>query len=182
MVCWAHSSRKREQTMRPSLWSPPVDLAAQQVTLGELHLDRAYLTSHWVRERSPDLAIYCKAWPVRNRHGFPKTAFSLNWDQQTIECPHQVVIPFHLGQTVHFPAEICATCPVQVRCTTSNHGRSVAIHPDERLLEELREPQATPLGRADLRERVQVEHTLAHVGRWQGRRARYRGLRMTRPG
>ena len=31
--------------------------------------------------------------------------------------------------------------------------------------------------RAKLRERVAVEHTLAHVGRWQGRRARYRGLR-----
>jgi hypothetical protein len=26
-------------------------------------------------------------------------------------------------------------------------------------------------------ERVAVEHTLAHVGQWQGRRARYRGVR-----
>jgi hypothetical protein len=32
-------------------------------------------------------------------------------------------------------------------------------------------------GRARLRERVTVEHSLAHVGRWQGRRARYRGQR-----
>jgi NAD(P)-dependent dehydrogenase (short-subunit alcohol dehydrogenase family) len=31
----------------------------------------------------------------------------------------------------------------------------------------------TPAGRAQLRERVQVEHALAHVGHWQGRRARY---------
>lgn len=153
------------------------DLAAQQVGLGELHLDRAYLTSHWVRERSPELAIYCKAWPVRNRHGFPKTAFALDWEQQTITCPHQIVIPFRLGQTVHFPEEGCAACPLQTRCTTSVHGRSIAIHRDERLLAELRERQATPLGRAKLRERVPVEHTLAHVGRWQGRRARYRGIR-----
>src|SRR6266566_208029 len=28
-----------------------------------------------------------------------------------------------------------------------------------------------------VRERVAVEHTLAHVGQWQGRRARYRGVR-----
>jgi transposase len=28
-----------------------------------------------------------------------------------------------------------------------------------------------------LRQRVKVEHTLAHVGRWQGRRARYVGQR-----
>ena len=37
--------------------------------------------------------------------------------------------------------------------------------------------QQTPHGRAKLRERVKVEHTLAHVGRWQGRRARYLGQR-----
>ena len=30
---------------------------------------------------------------------------------------------------------------------------------------------------AKLRERVAVEHTVAHVGHWQGRRARYRGHR-----
>jgi hypothetical protein len=34
-----------------------------------------------------------------------------------------------------------------------------------------------PAGRANLRERIQVEHALAHVGRWQGRRARYIGTR-----
>ena len=34
-----------------------------------------------------------------------------------------------------------------------------------------------PEGRAKLRERVAVEHALAHVGHWQGRRARYRGTR-----
>jgi hypothetical protein len=34
-----------------------------------------------------------------------------------------------------------------------------------------------PHGRAKLRERVKVEHTLAHVGRWQGDRARYLGPR-----
>jgi hypothetical protein len=42
---------------------------------------------------------------------------------------------------------------------------------------ELRERQLTPEGRMNLRERVAVEHTLARVGRWQGRRARYRGAR-----
>jgi len=45
----------------------------------------------------------------------------------------------------------------------------VSIHPDEKLLAELRQRQQTPAGRAKLRERVQVEHALAHVGHWQGR-------------
>ena len=71
---------------------------------------------------------------------------------------------------------MCGLC-VASRCTTSASGRSVSIHPDEALLQELRERQQTPQGRAQLRERVAVEHALAHVGRWQGRRARYRGVR-----
>jgi Transposase DDE domain len=49
--------------------------------------------------------------------------------------------------------------------------------PDEHLLAELRQRQLTPYGRAKLRERTAVEHTLAHIGHWQGRRARYRGER-----
>ena len=67
----------------------------------------------------------------------------------------------------------CAACPLRARCTTSSSGRSVAIHPDEELLSELRARQATPAGRATLRERVHAEHALAHIGHWQGRRARY---------
>jgi Transposase DDE domain len=53
----------------------------------------------------------------------------------------------------------------------------VSIHPDEALLAEPRQRQHTPEGRAKLRERVAVEHAPAHVGHWQGRRARYRGTR-----
>jgi len=53
----------------------------------------------------------------------------------------------------------------------------VQVHADEQLLVELRARQQTPQGRARLRERVAVEHALAHVGHWQGRRARYLGLR-----
>ena len=153
------------------------DLAFQPIYLRELHIDRGYLSSRLVRERPADLVIYCKAWPVRNGDRFPKTAFSLDWQRQVLRCPQDVLMPFAPGGVVHFPAATCAACPLRARCTTSSHGRSVTIHPDERLLEELRQQQLTPLGRAKLRERVAVEHALAHVGHWQGRRARYRGNR-----
>jgi Transposase DDE domain/Transposase domain (DUF772) len=153
------------------------DLDRQPVHLNELHIDRAYLSSTLVRERPADLVIYCKAWPVRNGDCFPKTAFTLDWDQRTIRCPNGALLPFEPGGTVRFPSATCAACPLRDRCTTSANGRSVAIHPDERLLTELRQRQATPTGRAKLRERVAVEHALAHIGRWQGRRARYRGGR-----
>jgi Transposase DDE domain/Transposase domain (DUF772) len=153
------------------------DLVPQQVRLEELHIDRAYLSSAWVRERLETLTIYCKAWPVRNRGRFPKTAFLLDWEAGTIQCPNAVTIPFTVGSIVRFPVERCTTCPLQVQCTTSSQGRSVSLPSDEQLLCELRERQQSPAGRAKLRERVAVEHALAHVGRWQGPRARYRGQR-----
>jgi transposase len=153
------------------------DLARQDAVLAELHTDRGYLSSTLVRDRPDDLAVFCKAWPVRNGDRFPKTAFALDWDAGTLRCPAGAVQPFALGGTVRFPAATCAACPLRARCTASAAGRSVAIHPDERLLAELRERQATPAGRAQLRERVAAEHTLAHLGHWQGDRARYRGKR-----
>ena len=44
-------------------------------------------------------------------------------------------------------------------------------------MQELREHQTSRLGRAKLRERITVEHSLAHIGQWQGDRARYLGIR-----
>lgn len=154
-----------------------VDLDRQEVCLKELHIDRAYLSSHLVRERSDELEIYCKAWPVREGKQFHKQTFALDWQRQIIRCPAEQEMPFVPGAVVHFPKEICAQCPLKAQCTSSAKGRSVSIHPDEALLVELRQGQQTPQGRSKLRERVAVEHTLAHVGHWQGRRARYRGLR-----
>ena len=154
------------------------DLDAAGWHLSELHIDRAYLSSDLVRDRGPDLQVFCKAWRVRNTGGrFAKDQFTLDFDTGQLTCPAGVAMPFEPGKTVRFPAGTCAACQLRARCTTSSHGRSVAIHPDEALLTELRQRQQTPEGRAELRERVAVEHALAHVGHWQGRRARYLGTR-----
>jgi hypothetical protein len=154
------------------------DLEAAGRTLAELHIDRAYLSSALVRDRGPDLAIYCKAWRVRNTGGrYAKDQFSLDFAAGQLTCPAGVTMPFQPGKTVHFPKDTCAACPLRACCTTSSNGRSVSVHPDEALLAELRQRQQTPAGRAKLRERTQVEHALAHVGHWQGRRARYCGIR-----
>jgi transposase len=154
------------------------DLGAAGLALSELHIDRAYLPSDLVRDRPPELAIFCKAWRVRGTGGrYPKTDFALDFDAGQLRCPAGVIMPFEPGKTVRFPKATCAACPLRARCTTSSTGRSVSIHPDEALLTELRQQQQTPAGRARLRERVKVEHALAHIGHWQGRRARYRGTR-----
>jgi hypothetical protein len=153
-------------------------LDAAGLRLAELHIDRACLSSAMVRDRAPDLVIFCKAWRVRNTTGrFPKSQFTLDFGAGQLTCPAGVRMPFQPGKTVRFPKDTCAACPLRARCTQSPSGRSVAIHPDEALLTELRQRQQTPAGRAKLRERVQAGHALAHVGHWQGRRARYRGTR-----
>jgi hypothetical protein len=154
-----------------------LDLHVQRLTLRELHIDRAYLTSKLVAERDDELYISCKAWPVHNGPYFAKTAFVLDWEQQEIRCPDGVVLPFTPGRNVQFGADRCSSCTLHERCTSSKTGRTVSIHPDERLLQELRERQLTAAGRAKLRERVAVEHSLAHIGQWQGDRARYWGER-----
>jgi hypothetical protein len=153
------------------------DLAAQQLTLAELFIDRAYLSSVLVQDRPEGLEIFCKAWRVRNGPRFAKTDFTLDWDHQQLVCPAGQQLPFVPGGKVQFPAEVCQACPLREQCTTSSRGRSVQIHPDEPLLAELRQRQLTPQGRAKLRERTAVEHSLAHIGHWQGRRARHVGQR-----
>ena len=63
------------------------DLAAQKHTLKELHIDRAYLASTLVQQRAEEMAIFCKAWPVRQGPYFPKSAFALDWQRQELQCP-----------------------------------------------------------------------------------------------
>ncbi len=70
-------------------------------------------------------------------------------------------------------------CPARAICTNarSGAGRTVEITADEDVQQRLRKQIATPIRRERLRQRVDVEHSLAHIGQRQGRRARYRGVR-----
>ena len=154
-----------------------LDLEQQKVKLSELYIDRAYLSSSWVKNRDPELTVYCKAWRVSNGNKFAKSTFVLDWEAETITCPNQVTLPFREGGKVQFPKDTCLNCPLRKKCTTSKKGRSISIHRDEKFIAELRQRQLTPTGRAKLRERVSVEHSLSHIGRWQGDKARYIGVR-----
>ena len=51
------------------------------------------------------------------------------------------------------------------------------MHPHEALLIELRAARRTAEGRRALRQRTEVEHTLARIDQMQGKRARYKGTR-----
>src|SRR5712691_11573555 len=76
------------------------DLDAAGWHLSELHIDRAYLSSALVRDRGPDLAIFCKAWRARNTGGrFAKDQFTLDFAAGQLTCPAGVIMPFEPGKT-----------------------------------------------------------------------------------
>lgn len=97
----------------------------------------------------------------------------------TITCPAGEVEDIEFGVDAAFDSETCAACALRPNCTTAKgrHGRTIQISKDEHLQAKLRKLQATNHGRERLRQRTAVEHTLAHLGQRQGRKARYRGVR-----
>jgi hypothetical protein len=125
--------------------------------------------------------VICKPWFVRGKRPelFKKTDFKLDMRSQTITCPAGQVEYFEPGHVVEFDPEACGPCKLRSQCThsASGKGRTVSIATDERLQKKLRVLQATTPGRSQLRQRVGVEHRLAHVASRQGRRARYIGVR-----
>lgn len=153
-------------------------LAAVVEGLASVHVDRAYLSSTLVREvRQAGGVIFCKPFPRRGRPGmYTKADFRLSLADNTLTCPAGQTARAFPGEISRFPTAICAACPLREKCTTSERGRTVTIHPDEAFFEDLRARQRTPEGREALRHRVRVEHALAREIQIQGRRARYRGI------
>ena len=155
------------------------DIAAAGARIGELSIDRGYITSPLVEQvRASGGEVLCRPWTHRNGDLFSKDQFAVDLVAMTVTCPAGQTRPIHLGRPAIFKAGVCAACPQRERCTRAKKkGRTVQIANDEQLQQELRAKAATPAGRERLRERVAVEHGLAHIGQRQGRRARYFGTR-----
>jgi Transposase DDE domain len=126
-------------------------------------------------------AVLAKPWALRApKPGlFSKADFHLDLRAGTITCPAGEVEPFQPGETVHFDPEVCGACPRRANCTqaAAGKGRSVSIAKDEAQQKKFRRLQETSPGRAKLRARVAVEHSLAHIAARKGGRARYVGVR-----
>lgn len=156
------------------------DLDHQGVTIGALYIDRGYVASDIVEDLVANgNEVICRPWQATNQGRFTKTDFDFDMRSRTITCPNGQTLSFKLGETVEFEARKCAQCPMRARCTNArtDRGRQVRIAEDELLQHRLRKLVATPSGRARLRERVPVEHRLAHIAQRQGDRARYVGTR-----
>jgi hypothetical protein len=156
------------------------DIDAQGLAFGEAHFDRAYMGSPAVVEiLAGGGEIICKPWKASNGELFSKDDFALDLRAKTISCPAGQCEPIEFGRAVTFAAAACDTCPLRARCTAARpgRGRTVQIADDERLQKKLRQQMKSPTGRQRFRERVPVEHRLAHIGQRQGPRARYCGTR-----
>jgi hypothetical protein len=158
------------------------DIEHQGCTIGEAHVDRAYVNSPVVAavlKCGGD--VFAKPWGQRAKQPgmFSKADFRIDLRAGTITCPAGEVELFELGSTVHFDPEVCGACSLRSRCTqaSSGRGRSVAIAADEAAQKRFRKLQTSRAGRAALRDRVAVEHALAHIAARQGATARYRGVR-----
>jgi IS5 family transposase len=178
LACAVTPANRPEEEATPQLKE---DLDAQGVRIGRLFVDRGYINSDLVADtHSEGGEVVCKPWLVRGSRPdlFKKTDFKLNMRDSTITCPAGHLESFEPGQVVEFDPELCGPCPLRDRCTlsASGKGRTISIADDERLQAKLRARQSTKRGREQLRERVGVEHRLAHIAARQGRRARYNGL------
>src|SRR5216683_1124467 len=147
----------------------------------ELHVDRAYVGAEHTHELiAQGTELISKARGIAANDGyFDKSDFKIDLRAGTATCPAGQSIPVTLGQVARFNPEICAACPLRVICTSSalGRGRTLSIAADEPLQRRLRNLSASRSGRAAQRQRVAIEHRLAHHAQKQGRFARYRGLR-----
>jgi hypothetical protein len=176
LACAITPANRPELEAMPSLRD---DLASLDRVLRELHIDRGYIASPVVREivESGGLVL-CKPWVPQNGDLYSKADFNLNLRAMTITCPAGETQPIELGTTVSFSTETCRECPLRDQCTAgTSRGRQVRISDDEQLQQKLRKFAASPMGRERLRERVGIEHNLAHMARRQGPTARYHGTR-----
>ena len=149
--------------------------------LAELYIDRGYLASPQIAALdAAGTVIRAKPWNSGNGDRYPKRAFAIDLAQQQVTCPAARVAPIRPGaRTVHFPGAVCDACDQRAACVTcaAGRGRTIALHPQEALLQRLRAAMGSPEGRAILRIRTGVEHSLARLGRIQGPKARYKGVR-----
>jgi hypothetical protein len=157
------------------------DIDRQELgAIDELYIDRGYLSSPVVPAiLKAGGAVICRPWGVAQGEVFSKQDFTLNLRAKTLTCPGGRTDPFRRGSVVEFPATECDRCPWRAQCTRAalGHGRTVSIAEDEPFPHRLRQRAARRAGREQLRQRVAVEHRLAHLGARQGRRARYKGVR-----
>jgi transposase len=121
--------------------------------------------------------IVAKVPASTNQGCFPKTAFVLDLEATSATCPAgQTTQDFRPssagGGQFRFDAAVCAACPLRAQCVRGAGGRTIAVHPQERLLQEARACQTSPAFREYRRRRQLVEQRIARLVQLGIRQAR----------
>jgi hypothetical protein len=128
--------------------------------------------------------LIAKLPELQHQGYFTKTDFQIDLAAGTCTCPGGQTTaelrPANDGGGLFvFAAETCAACPLRPQCTQARGGRMVHLHPQEALLQQARELQASPAF-AEARRRPQVvEHRIARLVQLGIRQARYVGRTKT---
>jgi len=130
------------------------------------------------------------------REQISKDAFGIHLDEMSCTCPAGQTTRLlirqgywqdrdgerHPDQAFLFAAATCSACPLRSGCVKGQGltGRTVRLHPQERLLREARALQESPAFEEYRQIRQTAEHRLARLVQLGIRQARYFGRRKTR--
>ena len=131
-----------------------------------------------------------------NKACFPKEDFQIDLEAGTCTCPAGNVTHTlrtfgtrtnrlgrtYLARSFQFDPAVCGVCPLRSQCVAARYGagRTVALHPQEALLQQARDFQRSE-GFAEYRRlRQAAEHRLARLAQLGVRQSRYFGRAKTR--
>jgi len=131
-----------------------------------------------------DRVLIAKVPALTNQGRFPKTAFQIDLGARACTCPgeqttHDLRRIAGGQQGFFFAAAVCGACPLRAQCVAGAGGRTIALHPQEALLQAARAFQASPAFAEARRRRQTVEHRLARLVQLGLRQARYVGRTKT---
>jgi len=143
--------------------------------------DSAYGTGELrkaIRDAGDQAVIKPKPLRPAVEGGFTLDDFTIDHDAGQATCPAGITRPVSPAGTVTFGAA-CRACPLRQQCTTARTGRTLQLHPRDKLLRQARARWAAdPALREDYKHhRPNVERAIAQVATSRGRRIRlrYRG-------
>lgn len=179
---------ERETTPEPkmddTIEQPPAKKDVDTKSTAEVYGDAAYGTADNLKalNKGGIESNFKVQGPSRRKGMFSKDDFVIDLDAKTVTCPNGQCVQIRPakdgGGRVEF-ATACGTCSLRAQCTDAKAGRSIEIHPDERILSQERERQKS-VGwvEAYRATRPKVERKIGHLmfRRHGGRRARMRGI------
>lgn len=161
---------------------PLFDGLGERLEVVELQVDRGYLPAPKIAQlRHDGVKVVTKPPTPRRADHYSKADFTLDFVNMRATCPAGAMTRFEAGKVASFARADCEPCALKSKCTSSVR-RQLSIHREEEWFQAMNAELSTPAGRAERRQRIPVEHVLAHVAAIQGNRAQFRGLEKNRFG